>query len=283
MKYRDPKPDILRIEELVKDVKSGDIKLPKFQRPFVWKKEDVLKLLDSVYQGYPIGSVLLWLTREKLASERKIADLEINERADEYPTNYLLDGQQRLSTLCGALYWDGKDKNSIWNIAFDVEKQMFIHPKGDLTLTMFPLNKIINTSDFLGQCRVFDILENKSLYYERAERLLNSIKDYKIAAVRIGDMSLNEVAPIFERINSSGRQLTMVDLMRAATWKGGFDLNDAIDSVRSACEAKDFYDINELHILRSISAATGLGIHKEDIEKLRDKTSEELKRALLIQ
>lgn len=164
MKHRDPKPDILRIEELVKDVKSGDIKLPKFQRPFVWKKEDILKLLDSVYQGYPIGSVLLWLTREKLASERKIADLEINERADEYPTNYLLDGQQRLSTLCGALYWDGRDKNSVWNIAFDVEKQIFIHPKGELTRTMFPLNKIINTSDFLAQCRVFDTLENKSLY-----------------------------------------------------------------------------------------------------------------------
>jgi hypothetical protein len=279
MKYRDPKPDILRIEELVKDVKSGDIKLPKFQRPFVWNKEDILKLLDSVYQGYPIGSVLLWLTREKLAAERKIADLEINERPDEYPTNYLLDGQQRLSTLCGALYWNGEDKNSIWNIAFDVEAETFLHPKGTLKITEFPLNKIINTSDFLAQCRAFDALDQKDLYYKRAERLLNSIKDYKIAAVRIGDMSLDEVAPIFERINSSGRQLTMVDLMRAATWKGGFDLNDAIDSVRSACEEKNFFDIKELHILRSISAAAGLGIHKEDVERLRDKTSDELKTA----
>lgn len=279
MKYKDPKPDILRIEELVKDVKSGDIKLPKFQRPFVWKKEDVLKLLDSVYQGYPIGSVLLWLTREKLAAERKIADLEINERPDEYPTNYLLDGQQRLSTLCGALYWNGEDPNSIWNIVFDVEKEVFIHPKGALKVTEFPLNKIINTSDFLAQCRAFDALDNKDVFYQRAERLLNAIKDYKIAAVRIGDMSLNEVAPIFERINSSGRQLTMVDLMRAATWKGGFDLNDAISSVRNACDAKNFFDIKEVHILRSISAAAGLGIHKEDIEKLRDKTSDELKEA----
>ena len=69
----------------------------------------------------------------------------------------------------------------------------------------------------------------------------------------------------------------MVDLMRAATWKGGFDLNDSIESVRNACEAKSFFDINESHILRSISAAADLGIHKEDIERLRDKTSEELK------
>ena len=175
MKYRDPKPDILRIEELVKDVKSGDIKLPKFQRPFVWNKDDILKLLDSVYQGYPIGSVLLWLTREKLAAERKIADLEINERPDEYPTNYLLDGQQRLSTLCGALYWDGKDKNSIWNIAFDVENETFLHPKGALKVTEFPLNKIINTSDFLAQCRAFDALNEKDAYYKRAERLFSQV------------------------------------------------------------------------------------------------------------
>ena len=60
MNYRDPKPDIQRIEELVTGVKYGEIKLPKFQRPFVWKRKEVLKLLDSIYKGYPIGSILLW-------------------------------------------------------------------------------------------------------------------------------------------------------------------------------------------------------------------------------
>tara|TARA_R110002111_G_scaffold225529_1_gene287193 strand:- start:335 stop:1330 length:996 start_codon:yes stop_codon:yes gene_type:complete len=71
----------------------------------------------------------------------------------------------------------------------------------------------------------------------------------------------------------------MVDLMRAATWKGGFDLSDAIKEVRSACESKHFEGIKELHILRSISAAAGNGIHKEDLDKLRDCTSDELKSA----
>ena len=77
MNYRDPKPDIQRIEELVSGVKTGEIKLPKFQRPFVWKRKEVVKLLDSIYKGYPIGSILLWYTSEKLASERTIDDLEI--------------------------------------------------------------------------------------------------------------------------------------------------------------------------------------------------------------
>lgn len=281
MKYRDPKPEILRIEELVNGVKTGDIKLPKFQRPFVWNKSDVLKLWDSIYKGYPIGSILLWLTNQKLASERKIADLEINTREDEYPTNYLLDGQQRLSSLCGALYWNGKDKDSPWNIVFDVENEVFLYPdigEND-RIQYFQLNKLIDTQDYINQCSKFKAHGKEDIYTKTALRLLNSIKDYKIAAVKIGDMDLNEVAPIFERINSSGRQLTMVDLMRAATWKGGFDLNDAIDAIRSACEEKNFEDIKDTHILRSISGCAGLGIHKEDIDKLRDCTSDELKKA----
>lgn len=279
-KYRDPKPDILRIEELVFQVKSGDIKLPKFQRPFVWKKSDILKLWDSIYNGYPIGSILLWLTQEKLASEREIAGLEINQREEEYPTNYLLDGQQRLSSLCGPLFWKGKDKKNPWNIIFDLEKEEFFHNDNEEKISYFPLNKLLDTRDFNKQCSSFEAVPEKSdKYYNIANRLLNSIKDYKIAAVKIGDMDLNEVAPIFERINSSGRQLTMVDLMRAATWKGGFDLNNAIKDIKTACEAKHFEDIKEMHILRNISACVGLGIHKEDIDKLRNKSSNELKTA----
>jgi hypothetical protein len=281
MKYRDPSPEILRIEQLVNGVKVGDIRLPKFQRPFVWDKGDILKLWDSVYKGYPIGSILLWLTKEELASERKIADLDINDRPDEYPTNYLLDGQQRLSTLCGALYWNGVDKKSPWNIVFDCDKEIFLFPSDEdgEKINLFPLNKLIDTGDFINQCKRFEASPNKERYNENALKLLKAIKDYKIAAVRIGDMNLNEVAPIFERINSSGRQLTMVDLMRAATWKGGFDLNDAIETIRISCESKNFDSIKDTHILRSISACTGYGIHKEDIDKLRDRTSIELKEA----
>lgn len=276
----DPKPEVLRIEELVQKVKSGDIKLPKFQRPFVWKKKDILKLLDSIYQGYPIGSILLWLTKQHLASENKIGDLEINERPEEYPTNYLLDGQQRISSLCGAIYWNGKNEKSIWNIVFDVKNEVFLYPNGDDKIEYFPLNKLIETIDFLDQCKRFEASgENRELYIQNATNLLNSIKDYKIASVTIGDMELDEVAPIFERINSTGRQLTMVDLMRAATWSGGFDLSNAIDEVRKSCEDKNFEDIQDSHILRNISACSGLGVHKESIDKLRDKSSEELKDA----
>jgi len=276
MNYRDPKPDIQRIEELVSGVKTGDIKLPKFQRPFVWKRKEVMKLLDSIYKGYPIGSILLWYTSEKLASERAIAELEISSDKEFYPTNYLLDGQQRLSSLCGALYWNGKNSDSIWNVSFDLDKEEFIHPKAEVKIEYFPLNKLLNTSDFINQCKSFEAHSKKDKLFKNAEKLLRAIKDYKIAVVKIGEMTINEVAPIFERINSTGRKLTIVDLMRAATWKSGFDLNDAINTVRKECETQGYFDIPDSHILRNISACADLGINKEDIDKLRTKTSDQL-------
>lgn len=63
-----------------------------------------------------MGSVLLWRSREMLKAERTIADLEIGPTKYDYPVNYLLDGQQRLSSVCGALYWKGDDPDSQWNI-----------------------------------------------------------------------------------------------------------------------------------------------------------------------
>jgi hypothetical protein len=273
----EPRPEVERIEILVRLVKEGHIKLPKFQRPFVWKKHNILELMDSIYKGYPIGSILLWLTKQKLASLRNIADLEINELEEEYPTNYLLDGQQRLSTLCGILFWDGHDKKSAWNVVFDLEKEEFLYDPDDDKIEYFKLNKLLDTMDFITQCSRFSGHPKQVLFTNNAQKLLNSIKDYKIASVKIGDMSLDEVAPIFERINSTGRRLTMVDLMRAATWSGEFDLSDTINMVRGVLEEKNFEAVPEIEILRNLSTCAGLGVTREDMNKLRNFSSDELR------
>jgi len=280
MQIKDPKPEIQRLEELAIQVRDGEIKLPMFQRPFVWKPTDMLNLLDSIYKGYPIGSLLLWNSSQRLSSERHIQGLSVNkENSLFFPTNYLLDGQQRLTTLCGALFWEGNDQSSIWNIHFDLITETFFYPKNEIQLHHFPLNKLIKTSDFIKQCMKFEHHSKKEVYYAVAERLLKSLKDYKIAVVKIGDMTIEEVAPIFERINSTGRKLTMVDLMMAATWSNGFDLNAEIRVIKEIANDVGFFEISDQIILRSISAAADLGINKEDIQKLRTKKPNELKNA----
>lgn len=58
--------------QLIADIKKGEVKIPQFQRKFVWKDEQALELLDSVANGYPIGSILLWKTVDKLNAARDI-------------------------------------------------------------------------------------------------------------------------------------------------------------------------------------------------------------------
>lgn len=282
---KDPQPSVDRIDDLARRILTGDILLPKFQRDFVWEKHQIIKLLDSVYKNYPIGSVLLWQSRLELTSENKIADLEINLPKPDYPVNYLLDGQQRLSTICGAMYWHGSNETSNWNIIFDLRRQEFSHVNNldDLPLHQIRLNKLGDASSFYRHVASLDTLGAKDVAHlkEAADKLFNRFKDYKIASVTLGDMSIDDVAPIFERINSTGTRLTIVDLMRAATWSQEFDLVETIENILSELSVKDFGGIEKKTILRNMSAASGGGFAIENINNLRNKTIEELKGAAL--
>jgi hypothetical protein len=79
-------------------------------------------------------------------------------------------------------------------------------------------------------------------------------------------MSIQDVAPIFERINSTGTRLTIVDLMRAATWSQDFDLIDSIDDVLDVLKSKNFGGIDRKVVLRVMSAAAGGGFSVESID-----------------
>ncbi|MCV0439310.1 MAG: DUF262 domain-containing protein [Hydrogenophaga sp.] len=279
---KDPQPSVDRIDDLAKRILTGDIFLPKFQREFVWERQQVLDLLDSVGRNYPIGSVLLWQSRQELRSENRIADLTIAQPKPDYPVNYLLDGQQRLSSICGALYWKGTNPNSPWNIVYDVRARSFHHldTLDEPAPHLFRLNKLSDPSAFFLQAATLQATGDAE-GYQSALELFNRFKDYKVATVTLGDMSLNDVAPIFERINSTGTRLTIVDLMRAATWSPEFDLVDSIDAIREGLVSKAFDGIDRKAILRNVSAAVGGSFTAESIDDLRKLSPGELKSAAM--
>ena len=281
---KDPQPAVERIDNLARRILAGDILLPKFQRDFVWERDQVLDLLDSVVQNYPIGSVLLWQSRQELRSENNIAGLEISLPRPDYPVNYLLDGQQRLSVICGALHWRGDDPNSLWNIAFDLKKRVFQHLQTleELPPHLIRTNRLSDASSFYKHISTIETLDlpDKDVLKSNADLLFNRFKDYFIAVVTLGDMSIDDVAPIFERINSTGTPLTIVDLMRAATWSSDFDLIDSIDEIRETLEEKNFGGVDRKVILRNMSAAAGGGFSADSIEDLRKHDSNALKQAV---
>ncbi len=106
-----------QIISLLSFLKEGTLRVPRFQRDFVWERNKIISLLDSIFKEYPIGSFFLWETTGKYnLFYRDLPELGIlpkKPRSDE-KLKFILDGQQRICSLYAA--WHGlkveiKDKN----------------------------------------------------------------------------------------------------------------------------------------------------------------------------
>src|ERR1051325_5491463 len=93
--------ETITIREIVDQVLRGQIRIPAFQRGFVWEPDRVAYLMDSIYKGFPFGSLLFWRTKEKLKCERDLGPFKLPPPTDEYPVDYVLDGQQRITSIFG--------------------------------------------------------------------------------------------------------------------------------------------------------------------------------------
>ncbi len=86
---QNPESTVPRLEALTHRMLTGDVILPKVQRQFVLSRQQTLDLLDPVSRNYPISSVLLWQSTERLASERTVAGLAVEPQCPGYPVNYI--------------------------------------------------------------------------------------------------------------------------------------------------------------------------------------------------
>src|SRR6056297_2479365 len=102
MNFEQPKPDSKKYSDLITEIQKGIIKIPKFQRDFVWTIDKTAKLLDSILKGYPIGTFILWQTNERINDIKNIGNLDIPDTPDGVKVQYVLDGQQRITSLFAA-------------------------------------------------------------------------------------------------------------------------------------------------------------------------------------
>jgi len=95
---------------LLNQIKDNEIVLPAIQRDFVWPEEGVLRLLDSIMRGYPIGIALFWETYNDIQYRTFVADYKpdpaytFHDNTGKKKLKLVLDGQQRLQSLYIALY-----------------------------------------------------------------------------------------------------------------------------------------------------------------------------------
>ena len=149
------KPEVILLEDLFEEIKRGQLRSPRFQRPFVWRPEDMRKLFESVVKGYPIGSLLIWEPGIRYQCLPNFGPIPQGEPGlDRTDLAYVLDGQHRLATLFGATHVEGEPPAQAmmrhWWMWFDLDEEEFTHaPRGPIGPHHIPLREMLSTTHFL--------------------------------------------------------------------------------------------------------------------------------------
>lgn len=261
-----------RIQTLLNDVENGNIKIPVFQRDYVWDDEQIISLLDSIYRGYPVGSVLLWSTKERLKFERDVGGFILPDTPEDYPVRYVLDGQQRLTTLYAVFHSADEAKDEALRRRFEVlfvpSEDRFVHSSELGEARGIYLRDVLDATKLFGELDSFSDPEKQSII-----GLQERFKDYEFPVVTIKERPKREVCQIFQRINSSGTSLSTMELLSAWTWSEKFDLRRRIEELRDTLSDKNYAEIDERQILRCLSGVMNGNV---DTDALVDADPDEL-------
>ncbi len=263
------KPDTIFLEELLKEIANGEYKIPKFQRDFVWKTSQMLELFDSILNGYPIGSLLFWKTKD-YETKDEIGPYTISIKNSDF--RYVLDGFQRISTLFGVLtnpknFHMEEDSSELkaFSIFFDIRENSFsfIRSKKEKKVFFVPLYKIYDNRELFNFFRDLDkenITEaEKNKYIDNARNLHDVLHKYKLPYVEIKGGDIRSAVQIFSRVNSTGTPISEDSMLSALSYKveTGFKLSDSITEFINGLDIYNFQNLKRDTILNCISNAKG--------------------------
>lgn len=251
------KPDREPLRNIINKIEIGEIKLPPFQRNFVWNQDQIISLLDSIYKNYPIGCVIVWRCNEKLPARKNIGGFQLQERGPEYPIDYILDGQQRLTTIYGVFCknriiaspeGENTTDTHIFDIYFDMDEKKFVPDESkNNEHKNIKMSVLFNTTEFHKE-----IASLESRYQEIASDMYEKFAGYEMPVVLTMKREKSEVGVIFERINNSATRLSTIDLMVAWTWEEDFHLRNKFEEISEVLDEKAFGNIDDKILLQCL-------------------------------
>ncbi|MFD8200447.1 DUF262 domain-containing protein [Streptomyces sp. NPDC059701] len=251
-----------KIISQVEDLLQGRVVIPSIQRDFVWMRPDVRDLFDSLYRGYPVGALLLWKTN--LAVPFKTAAVVQAEKSAHQPL-YLLDGQQRLTSLAWVCRPESKADGRLIDLRFDVRTEEFVNPSAvqRKDVLLIPVSALLQENvQFYQVLRKAGVSFDDPQFDAWIQRLqkVNNIRQHQIAVITYESDDYEEVAELFARLNKGGRRLSKGDLVYsaiAARWSDGLD---TMDSFHQELQDSNF-PLNREAVLRLMSLLAGTGAH----------------------
>jgi hypothetical protein len=233
------------VNNILNWVSSGEIAIPEIQRPFVWKAAKVRDLIDSLYQGYPVGYIIAWQN----------PNIRLKDGTKSQGKKVLIDGQQRVTALTAALLGQqvtNKEYKKVRvTIAFNPLSEKFevSNPaiqKDDSWINDIAVFFAPGFSSYQFVTDYCDLNEGveKDVLNEKIERLRN-LANKQIGMIELApDLSIEDVTEIFIRINSKGVVLSQADFAMskiASHGEFGANLRKFIDYFCHLAVAPEYY------------------------------------------
>ena len=273
----------MKVSTILDHIDSGYMALPKFQRGYVWNRDQVRGLMDSLYRRHPVGSLLVWATAAEDVNHRGEQDLAPGV------VRLLLDGQQRVTSLYGIIrgeppaFFDG-NATTFTGLYFHLQNEDFrfyqpTHMQDDpLWINVSELMQ--GGHDGLGEqyTRLAQVPEFAAKIGEFSGRLnqILGIRDIELHVEEVTgpDKTIDVVVDIFNRVNSGGTKLSHGDLALAkicGSWPEG---RERMQSILGRWRESG-YDFNLDWLLRNVNAiVTGearfVHLHDEPTEAIQD-------------
>lgn len=268
-----PKAEARSIEDLVDEARKGRLRVPRFQRGLKWKPEDALLLLDSIYRGYPIGTLLFWQTKagaEQVSFGPKVT-YDADARADAW---WVVDGQQRLTSLVRVLLGPVDDEFHLW---FDLDDESFVRGARHRTdaSRFLPLTEVIDSERLLQWVNEHGLSADRK---KVAFRLNKRVREYSVPAYIVETENEEVLRSIFERTNGSGKALTLADVFDALY--GGRAAKEPADfeGVANSLADLGFGDVDENILYRALLAIHDLDPTSGEIRASFPNAAEAYKR-----
>ena len=259
---KQPKPDSKKYTDLISEIQKGQIKVPKFQRNFVWSLDKTAKLLDSILKSYPIGTFILWETNERLNDIKNIGNLKLPPVPDDIKIQYVLDGQQRITSLYAAflgakIQKEGEKKITEYsNIYVDLEgnienndNQIVVSEKPEGAF--ITLHEVLNFNE--------NLLEIKEKYsdeqFKKIHQYSQTFSTYDFSTIVLRKEDIDSAIEVFTRINTGGQTLTLFEIMSAKTYdeEQNFDMEDRFQKLLKELEERKYETISSSVILNILS------------------------------
>ena len=256
-------------------IDEGKIKIPQFQRDFVWNKQQTARLIDSILKGFPIGTFILWTTRTRLRHMRDIGNMHLREPRDGDAVQYVLDGQQRITSLYAVRKGVRLTRDNIEIDYKDIVIDLATDPDSE--------EEVVLDSGLGDNCvTVYELLNApmKTLakdYHEYIDPISDykqKLEQYHFSTVVIDEYPIDVACDVFTRINTGGQTLTLFEIMVAKTFhQDHFDLAERFQELISSESEQDLdsvgYDtVSSETVLQCVSAVACGSVRRQDILKI---------------